>query len=715
MRKISMPLVALALALAACNATPTPAPLPTSAPTTESTLAATEVATEVATQAATDEATTEATSEATTATTPDVTAEATSAITTEVTPGVTADVTAEMTDEATSLATISVTDLASPTATTAAMEMTATMVMTEGAAMNTPMPEATLAPTATATVSATTPLTSSASASRAATAAPESEDAISATSAMASLVDAEGDVFGTAMFTDTGDAVQISVMVSGFITATAGEHGIHVHQVGACTPDFAAAGAHFNPTIHKHGTENPDGPHAGDLENIVFDSAGNATYSTTTTMFAISGTVNAPRPSLLAADGSALVIHMAPDDYMTDPSGRSGGRILCGVLEARGVQAPEASSEPPPAPGGTLNSPATRIATAERIANLAVPAGFTVTVFAQGLDNARMLAENNGFIYVTRRAQGDVIALRDENGDGKAEPFIIATQGLTQVQGIVITGEQVYLGTPTTIYRGTIQDDGTFSDVQEFVTGLPDADQHANAMLGFGPDGNLYVTIGSSCNSCNESNPENAAMLQITPDGSSRTIYAEGLRNTLGWGWNPTTGELWGMDHGSDWRGDEQPPEELNRIEQGNHYGWPHCYGDKQVDRYLAVPPVGLTKAEFCAASTAPVLEYQAHSAPIAMVFSTGTQFPEDYRNGAFIAMRGSWNRSEPTGYKVVYLQFEDGQPTEFSDFLTGFLIENDTAVFGRPAGLLVRSDGALLVTDDTNGMLYQIAYVGTP
>jgi glucose/arabinose dehydrogenase len=224
----------------------------------------------------------------------------------------------------------------------------------------------------------------------------------------------------------------------------------------------------------------------------------------------------------------------------------------------------------------------------------------------------------------------------------------------------------------------------------------------------------LYVSVGSPCNACSFENREYATILQIQPDGSSRVIFAEGLRNTIGWGWHPETGQMWGMDHGSDWRGDDQPPEELNLLNQGNNYGWPHCFADRQVDPYLASPPPGMTKAEFCAQSVGPALTYQAHSAPIGMVFYTGEQFPEMYRNDAFVAMRGSWNRQQPVGYKIVRIDFDEaGQPVAFEDFVTGWLIEDGQAQFGRVAGLLVLQDGSLLIAEDTNGMIYRVSYIG--
>jgi glucose/arabinose dehydrogenase len=235
-----------------------------------------------------------------------------------------------------------------------------------------------------------------------------------------------------------------------------------------------------------------------------------------------------------------------------------------------------------------------------------------------------MAQHENGFIYITRPAQGDVIALIDEDGDGVADgPPLTAASELTDVHGIVFTGTQVYLATPTMIHVGEVLDDGTFGDLEVIVDDLPDGGQHGRRTIAFGPDGMLYVTIGSACNECSDANPERAAILQVQADGSTRTVFADGLRNTLGFGWHPETLEMWGMDHGSDGHGNDVPYEELNKLEQGNNYGFPYCFNEKEVNQYIATRPKGLTKAEFCAQSIAPALTYQAHSAPIGMVFYT--------------------------------------------------------------------------------------------
>jgi glucose/arabinose dehydrogenase len=241
------------------------------------------------------------------------------------------------------------------------------------------------------------------------------------------------------------------------------------------------------------------------------------------------------------------------------------------------------------------------------------------------------------------------------------------------------------------------------------VDDLPDGGQHPNRTLAVGPDSMLYVSIGSSCDACAETNPEHATILRTGLDGSGRAVFARGLRNTLGFGFHPTTGALWGMDQGSDWRGDDLPPEELNLIEQGNDYGWPYCFGDAQPDPIIQDPP-GTTKAAYCASTEPATLEVQAHGSPIGLAFYTGTAFPIEFAGDAFIALRGSWNRFPPTGYKIVRLRFEAGEPAGFEDFVTGFLIENGEAHFGRPAGVTIGPDGSVIFSDDTNGVVYRVA-----
>ncbi len=351
----------------------------------------------------------------------------------------------------------------------------------------------------------------------------------------------------------------------------------------------------------------------------------------------------------------------------------------------------------------------------ELLEMLSLPDGFEINVFAMDLKNPRIMAVGgDGTVYVTELAENNTIALNDTNGDGTADQRRAVVSGIDHLHGIAVQGDRLYLATPTELYVAQIGQDGEVGEPQILVDGLPDGGQHPNRTLHVGPDGKIYLSVGSSCNVCPEPEPEHATILEIDADGSSRRIYASGLRNTIGFAMNPVTGEIWGMDQGSDWRGDDVPPEELNRIIEGRHYGWPWCFGKMQVDQVISQKPENMTKEEFCAETEPSVLEYQAHSSPIQLVFYNGTQFPEEYRNDAFLTLRGSWNRRPAVGYKVVRILFDEaGQPTGFEDFLTGFLANNGTAFFARPAGLAVGKDGSLLVGDDTNGVIYRVSYRG--
>lgn len=403
--------------------------------------------------------------------------------------------------------------------------------------------------------------------------------------------------------------------------------------------------------------------------------------------------------------------------------------VLALLLLALPLAAQDATEPPEATPEGTPMGTANTIEgsavitetlpfSEDYLQRLQLPEGFEVNVFAQGLGNVRWMAvAPDGTIFVTRRMEGDVIALVDADGDGVAdEPQVnVVLSDQPYMHGITFSGNQVYMATDTKVLVADWTSGPALSAPREIISDLPSGGQHPNRTLALGPDGLLYITVGSTCNACDEPDPENATMLRAQPDGSSREIFARGLRNTIGFGWHPTTGELWGMDHGSDWRGDDQPPEELNRLEFDSDYGWPFCYADQQPDLFLpAEPPGGTGRAAYCERTVAPVLTYTAHSAPIGFVFYTADQFPEEYRNDAFVAMRGSWNRSEPSGYSIVRILFDDnGQPTEFQDFMTGFLIEEQIANFGRVAGLAIAADGSLLIAEDTNGIIYRVSYTG--
>jgi Raf kinase inhibitor-like YbhB/YbcL family protein len=343
------------------------------------------------------------------------------------------------------------------------------------------------------------------------------------------------------------------------------------------------------------------------------------------------------------------------------------------------------------------------------------PAGFKVDVFARDLINPRMLAvSQKGVVYATRRTVGDVIMLKDGNNDGKADD-VVTVASRPNMHGIAFDGNKVFLVTIHDVYTADVNEDGTFGPLSRIIDDLPDAGQHANRTIKIGPDGMLYISVGSTCNECQEDNPENATIVRASKDGKTRTIFASGLRNTIGFDWEPATGALYGIDHGIDWLGDEVQIEELNRIEQGKKYGWPYVFGISGINPHIN-PPEGITLEQWAKQSTEPVLGYTAHSAPMQMAFYNGTAFPADYKGDAFIAMRGSWNRRPPSGYEVVRVNFENGKPVRFVKFLEGFLLQQENGKYGylgRLTGIAVGKDGSLFVADDSNGIVYKISYSG--
>jgi glucose/arabinose dehydrogenase len=348
--------------------------------------------------------------------------------------------------------------------------------------------------------------------------------------------------------------------------------------------------------------------------------------------------------------------------------------------------------------------------TPENVARfLHVPDGFAVDVFATGLPGARMLAvAANGDVFVTRPALGQVVRLRTKADT--VESLTVA-EGMRGVHGIALRDGRMYLATTKSVYVADVTPDGTIGDRRLIVSDLPGGGQHPLRTIGIGPDGMLYISVGSDCNACAESDREHATLLRAPLNGSPRKVFARGLRNTIGFDWHPQSHDLWGMDNGIDNIGDDDPPEELNRITEGSDYGWPSRWGNNRVNRLFDRAKV--SAAELERTTTPPFSTYTPHSAPIAMIFYNGSQFPAPYQGSAFVAFHGSWNRSSPAGYKVVSVIFAEGRPERFADFLTGFLVDDGHAQFGRPAGLAVTRDGALLVSDDSNGVIYRVRYTG--
>lgn len=350
-------------------------------------------------------------------------------------------------------------------------------------------------------------------------------------------------------------------------------------------------------------------------------------------------------------------------------------------------------------------------ATEERVQQLVVPNGFRVQKFVEDIDEPRIiLATEAGYVYVANREAGKVLLLEDTDGDGVADRNEVVAE-IPDAHGFAINGNSLYIVTIKEIYVAEIGSNGILGSPSLLTAELPDGGQHPNRTMAFGPDGMLYISIGSTCNACPEPNELHATMVRANADGSDLQIYATGLRNTIGFDWHPNTGDFWGMDHNIDMLGDNEPHEELNKIVENGFYGWPYIYDDGKYNPFPR--PEDRTYTEYRDMTEFPALMYTAHAAPMEMVFYGGSQFPADYIGDAFVAFRGSWNRSAPAGYKVSRVRFENGKPTAFEDFLTGFLVNNNQSHFARPVGLTVLPDGSLLVSDDTNGVIYRVSYQG--
>ncbi len=367
--------------------------------------------------------------------------------------------------------------------------------------------------------------------------------------------------------------------------------------------------------------------------------------------------------------------------------------VLACALPAEDNRQP--SPPPPPPPPGSVDT--------VRIAGQAlyVPRGFTVNLFAEGLNGVRYLALGpRGAVYASLAGAGQIVRLVDANGDGSADaPAQTVLGGLNAPFGIAFRGDTMYFAEQTAVRR---LDPGATTPVT-LVPGLPSGG-HGTRTLVIGPDNRIYVAAGSSCNVCVEAAGDSmrAAVTRFNLDGSGGRIFARGLRNSVGLAFHPTTGELWANNNDRDNLGDDVPPEHLNILKDGRWYGWPQCYLPNQ--RNPEFPGAD------CSGVEPPALTVQAHSAPLGLAFYTGAMFPAGYAGDAFMTYHGSWNRTVPTGAKVVRVHVQNGRPVAVDDFVTGWQLANGTR-WGRPVGLLVMPDGALLVSDDAGDRIWRVSY----
>jgi glucose/arabinose dehydrogenase len=352
---------------------------------------------------------------------------------------------------------------------------------------------------------------------------------------------------------------------------------------------------------------------------------------------------------------------------------------------------------------------------------LRVPSGFTVNVFAEGLDAPRWLALTpNGDVLVTETGQNRIRLLRDTNGDGVAdvqETFASRTNGLNRPFGMAFAGDSFFLGnTDAVLSFPYTQGQNKITGKGKKIAGLPAQgyNNHWTRNVVVSPDGNkLYVSVGSGTNVDEEPLPR-ASVQVMNLDGSQQQTFAFGLRNPVGLDFHPVTKELYTTVNERDGIGDDLVPDYLTRIQQGEFYGWPYAYLTPSNHDPRQKTNNKSKRPDLVARTQTPDVLFQAHSAALGLQFYDRQTFPEKYRNGAFAAFRGSWNRDRGTGYKIVFVPFDTkGRPQGYyEDFLTGFLLNPSTpTTWGRPVGLLVLPDGSLLVTEEANNRIYRIQY----
>ncbi|WP_339644855.1 PQQ-dependent sugar dehydrogenase [uncultured Porticoccus sp.] len=348
---------------------------------------------------------------------------------------------------------------------------------------------------------------------------------------------------------------------------------------------------------------------------------------------------------------------------------------------------------------------------------LVTPKGFELTLFADNIPNARfMKATPAGQLLVSSPKTGTVYLLADIDGTGKADERIPLITGLNRPHGLDILHDDetswLYIAETNAVGRIAIDwsTASTEGDYQRLITNLPNTGGHWTRTIQFGTDGWLYLTVGSSCNVCEETDPRRAAMMRYRPDGSGEQIYATGLRNSVGFDWAPWDNSLYATDNGRDMLGDDFPPCELNRIKAGGFYGWPNINGFGDLDPDFGQNKPAEDKAALLATSISPVFGFRAHNAPLGMSFLNYPDRPDGYRRTALVALHGSWNRTEPDGYKVVALHWDQQGKITSEDFVSGFL-RPDNDVIGRPVDIEEGMDGSIFISDDYAGAIYRVRY----
>jgi glucose/arabinose dehydrogenase len=369
--------------------------------------------------------------------------------------------------------------------------------------------------------------------------------------------------------------------------------------------------------------------------------------------------------------------------------------LMLGVSPAGAVAAQE-STAAHDLPGGSIT----------------LPTGFDIGVYASNVGQARFMAvrPSDGMLFVAD-ANGRILALPDANHDGTADDVIVFASGLDLPSSIAFYQDWLYVGETNEVVRfptpnNAMQPQG---DADVVIPDLPPPTDHWTRTIAFGPDGKLYLAIGSPCNVCDNSDSRRAAISVYDPDGANGRLFATGLRNAVGFTWQPGTNTMWATVNGRDSIGDNIPPDELRIVRDGSFNGWPYCYNGTTPNPEYGDPSL-------CTSAVPAEVALPAHSAALGITFGDQFNAPQAYKDSIYIAYHGSWNRTVKTGYKVVRVPFVDGKAGQPQDFASGWLpgsADDPGQVWGRPVGVTVGGDGALYVTDDSAGKVYRIAATG--
>jgi glucose/arabinose dehydrogenase len=340
------------------------------------------------------------------------------------------------------------------------------------------------------------------------------------------------------------------------------------------------------------------------------------------------------------------------------------------------------------------------------VRRIQLPPGFEIKLYATGVPNARSLTLGpSGTVFVGSRRAGKVYALVGDGRSDKAREVVTIARGLDEPNGVAFHDGSLYVAEVSRVLR--------YDDIEARLKNppvpvvlsrdLPHTEHHEWRFIGFGPDGWLYVGVGAPCNVCESADKRVASILRMRADGSGMEVYAQGVRNSVGFDWQPESREMWFTENGRDGMGDDIPPDELNYAPRaGMNFGFPYCHGKDIADPQFA-------HGHSCAEFVPPAWNLPAHVAAVGMRFYGGGMFPEEYRDGIFIAEHGSWDRSVPTGYRVSRVELNGDRAVKYEPFAEGWLVGR--MHWGRPVDVLVMPDGALLVSDDYAGAVYRISY----